>query len=34
MYVSTAKENNWKGYKEIYFIEVILEDDILWGISC
>lgn len=31
MYVNTATENNWKGYKQIYTIEVILKDEILWG---
>lgn len=29
----TATENNWKGYKQIYIIEVILKDEILWGTS-
>lgn len=33
MYVNTATENNWKGYKQIYTIEVILKDEILWGTS-
>lgn len=34
MYVNTAKENNWKGYNQIYTIKVILEDEILWETSC
>lgn len=29
MYVNTATENNWKDYKQIYIIEVILKDEIL-----
>lgn len=33
MYVNMATENNWKDYKQIYIIEVILKDEILWGTS-